>query len=72
MASHGLRRSPRKPKNKDAKQKQGKKEEPPLPAIKWQADDGALIWSLIAQMEVKENRLVLFGKQDSHEVRKRC
>ncbi|KAJ7436138.1 hypothetical protein B0H11DRAFT_1831189, partial [Mycena galericulata] len=57
-----LRRSPRK--HEEKRKKKGKREqEPSLPAIKWTADKGKLIWALIAEMERKENRLVLFGKE---------
>ncbi|KAJ7809439.1 hypothetical protein B0H13DRAFT_2221068 [Mycena leptocephala] len=69
-----LRRSPRKHGDSEkakpviaVKAKAGKQAEPALPRIDWSADEGALIWELIAQMEVKENRLVLFGKQDKNE-----
>jgi hypothetical protein len=58
------RRSPRKhgqAKKKPAKVK--KQAEEPLPRIDWDADKSAATYDLIAQMEVKENRLVLFGKQ---------
>ncbi|KAF7377321.1 hypothetical protein MSAN_00152700 [Mycena sanguinolenta] len=62
------RRSPRKHKGPTEKPvKAAKPKEPPLPRIDWSANRGALIWDLIAQMEVKENRLVLFGKQDKDE-----
>ncbi|KAK7027727.1 hypothetical protein R3P38DRAFT_2939819 [Favolaschia claudopus] len=77
MGSRGPRRSPRKhtqskkaPKSvpKKAAAKKGKKNaEPPLPKINWKADEAALIWALIGRMEVKENRLVLFGKDSSDE-----
>ncbi|KAJ6506945.1 hypothetical protein C8R45DRAFT_1069843 [Mycena sanguinolenta] len=62
------RRSPRKHKGTTEKPvKSGKPREPPLPRIEWLASEGALTWALIAQMEVKENRLVLFGKQEKDE-----
>ncbi|KAJ6506230.1 hypothetical protein C8R47DRAFT_1192193 [Mycena vitilis] len=67
MAPKGPRRSPRK-STKSKTQKVEKKSEPPLPSIKWTADGGALIWALIAQLEVKENRLVLFGKENKGEI----
>ncbi|KAJ7608615.1 hypothetical protein DFH06DRAFT_1017570 [Mycena polygramma] len=66
MAPKGPRRSPRK-STKSKTRKVEKKSEPPLPSIKWTADGGALIWALIAQLEVKENRLVLFGKENKGE-----
>ncbi|KAJ7737632.1 hypothetical protein DFH07DRAFT_779312 [Mycena maculata] len=56
-----LRRSPRKHDEKPKKSKREK--EPPLPQIKWAADEGKLIWALITEMERKENRLVLFGRE---------
>jgi hypothetical protein len=56
-----LRRSPRKHQTKAPKKRIDK--EPPLPTIRWTEGDGELIWALIAQMEVKANRLVLFGMQ---------
>ncbi|KAJ7321038.1 hypothetical protein DFH08DRAFT_970335 [Mycena albidolilacea] len=49
-------------KHGQAKQKPAsvkKQAEEPFPRIEWDADK----YDLIAQMEVKENRLVLFGKQ---------
>ncbi|KAJ6490022.1 hypothetical protein C8R45DRAFT_929312 [Mycena sanguinolenta] len=59
------RRSPRKHNGTTEKPvKSGKPKEPPIPRIEWLANKGALTWALIAQMEVKENRLVLFGKQE--------
>jgi hypothetical protein len=66
--SSQLRRSPRKHKKPGTK-KAAKQTEPALPMIKWGADDGALTWALIAQLEVKENCLVLFGKDRKDEVR---
>ncbi|KAK6974733.1 hypothetical protein R3P38DRAFT_2583646 [Favolaschia claudopus] len=69
MAS-GPRRSRRKhtqpkkaSKKAPAKKTRSKKQaEPPLPPIDWVADEYALVWALVGRMEVKENRLVLFGK----------
>ncbi|KAK6969305.1 hypothetical protein R3P38DRAFT_2588336 [Favolaschia claudopus] len=74
MAS-GPRRSPRKhtqpkkaPKKAPAKKTRGKKQaEPPLPPIDWKADESSLVWALVGRMEVKENRLVLFGKDSTDE-----
>ncbi|KAJ7315627.1 hypothetical protein DFH08DRAFT_657276, partial [Mycena albidolilacea] len=37
--------------------------EEPFPRIEWDADKSAATYDLITQMEVKENRLLLFGKQ---------
>ncbi|KAJ7124037.1 hypothetical protein C8R46DRAFT_971700 [Mycena filopes] len=69
MPKPSPRRSPRKHDQKAKKGAKGTKagKEPTLPSIKWVADDGALTWALIEQMEVKQNRLVLFGKQDKSE-----
>ena len=39
-----------------------------LPSINWTADDSALLWSLISEMEKKENTKVLFGKKEKNEV----
>ncbi|KAK6984661.1 hypothetical protein R3P38DRAFT_3231326 [Favolaschia claudopus] len=72
MAS-GPRRSPRKhtqpkkaSKKAPAKKTRSKKQaEPPLPPIDWVADEYALVWVLVGRMEVKENRLVLFGKDST-------
>ncbi|KAJ6464811.1 hypothetical protein DFH09DRAFT_1346745 [Mycena vulgaris] len=59
-----LHRSPRKHKNKRQAVKAVKDVEPaPRPA----ADGGNLIWSLIWELEDKQNRLVLFGKQSKDE-----
>ncbi|KAJ6495005.1 hypothetical protein DFH09DRAFT_350241 [Mycena vulgaris] len=60
-----LRRSPRKHKRQTVKAV--KDAEPALPPIKWGADGGKLIWLLIRQLEDKQNRLVLFGKQSKDE-----
>ncbi|KAJ7618839.1 hypothetical protein DFH06DRAFT_1061721 [Mycena polygramma] len=72
-----VRRSPRKHTSVAAKQPKsaaaikkaarGKKDEPPLPRIDWSANEGALTWGVIAEMDRKENRLVLFGKQSKAE-----
>ncbi|KAJ7024727.1 hypothetical protein C8F04DRAFT_1301675 [Mycena alexandri] len=51
-----VRRSPRKHKTK-------KQAEAALGRIDWDADDAAKTYELITQMEVKANRLVLFGKE---------
>ncbi|KAF7349806.1 hypothetical protein MVEN_01280800 [Mycena venus] len=70
MSTPEPRRSPRKHGKKGAaagRKKAAKQAEPALPQIKWTADKGALTWALIAQMEVKENRLVLFGKESKDE-----
>ncbi|KAF7355805.1 hypothetical protein MVEN_00908600 [Mycena venus] len=60
-----LRRSPRK-RDSDADPKKMKKAkaapEPELGPIAWSADEGALIWALLEQMQLKDNRFVLFGK----------
>ncbi|KAK6974738.1 hypothetical protein R3P38DRAFT_2811606 [Favolaschia claudopus] len=74
MAS-GPRRSRRKhtqpkkaSKKAPAKKTRSKKQaEPPLPPIDWVADEYALVWALVGRMEVKENRLVLFGKDSTDE-----
>ncbi|KAJ7362685.1 hypothetical protein DFH08DRAFT_799707 [Mycena albidolilacea] len=66
MSGQQPRRSPRKHKKPGTK-KAAKQTEPALPTIKWGADDGALTWALIAQLEVKENRLVFFGKDRKDE-----
>ena len=39
-----------------------------LPSINWNADDSALLWSLISEMEKKDNSKVLFGKKEKNEV----
>jgi len=71
MSSQNLRRSPRKLgqklKSRKKTEKKAPKAEPPLPKINWSANKGAVTWALIGQMEVKENRLVLFGKQSKDE-----
>ena len=54
-----LRRSPRK---HQASKKAKVAAEPDIGQIVWSADNGALIWALLAQIQVKDNRLVLFGK----------
>ncbi|KAJ7147188.1 hypothetical protein C8R43DRAFT_953368 [Mycena crocata] len=65
-ASHHLRRSPRKhtlstpKKQKNKKGKQAAEGE--LGPIPWAANDAALSWAVVNQMQVKDNRLVLFGK----------
>ncbi|KAJ7766532.1 hypothetical protein DFH07DRAFT_769792 [Mycena maculata] len=62
---HQLCRSPRKHDTTDTKKKRGQAKsapEPELGTILWSANNGALIWSLLDQMQVKNNRLVLFGK----------
>ncbi|KAJ7494069.1 hypothetical protein FB451DRAFT_450903 [Mycena latifolia] len=60
-----IRRSPRK-HSEAAEPKKTKKTranaEPELGTIPWAANGGALIWALLAKLQVKENRLVLFGK----------
>jgi len=43
-----------------------------LPSINWAADDSALVWGLIAEMEKKENTKVLFGKKEKNEVNTRA
>ncbi|KAJ6456000.1 hypothetical protein DFH09DRAFT_1350130 [Mycena vulgaris] len=59
-----LHRSLRKHKNKRQAVKAVKDVEPvPRPA----ADGGNLIWSLIRELEDKQNQLVLFGKQSKDE-----
>jgi hypothetical protein len=58
------RRSPRK-HNKTAGTKTAKAKvpaEPELGPVAWSANEGALIWALLDEMQVKDNRLVLFGK----------
>ena len=39
-----------------------------LPSINWNADDSALLWSLISETEKKDNSKVLFGKKEKNEV----
>ncbi|KAF8132663.1 hypothetical protein K438DRAFT_1642241 [Mycena galopus ATCC 62051] len=68
MSTRQPRRSPRKHKKPGTK-KAAKQAEPALPTIKWGADNGALTWALIAQLGVKENHLVLFGKDSKDELR---
>ncbi|KAJ7301738.1 hypothetical protein DFH08DRAFT_96508 [Mycena albidolilacea] len=58
------RRSPRK-HDKTAGTKTAKAKapaEPELGSVAWSANEGALIWALLDEMQVKDNRLVLFGK----------
>ena len=43
-----------------------------LPSINWAADDSALVWGLIVEMEKKENVKVLFGKKEKNEVSTRA
>ncbi|KAJ6556529.1 hypothetical protein DFH09DRAFT_1317852 [Mycena vulgaris] len=62
-----VRRSPRKHDKKKPSARAVKAVEPPLPKIKWSAENGTLTWALIGQMEVKDNRLVLFGKDSKDE-----
>ncbi|KAJ7429466.1 hypothetical protein B0H11DRAFT_2300612 [Mycena galericulata] len=60
-----LRRSPRKHASDVSQKKTARGKaapEPELGTISWGAEDGKLIWDLLAQMQAKENRLVLFGK----------
>ncbi|KAJ6779215.1 hypothetical protein DFH09DRAFT_1369675 [Mycena vulgaris] len=38
-----------------------------IPPINWKKDHGALIWKLLAEVEKKENCLVILGKNDSSE-----
>ncbi|KAJ7871622.1 hypothetical protein B0H14DRAFT_3439345 [Mycena olivaceomarginata] len=37
-------------------------EEPELGPVAWSANEGALIWALLDEMQVKDNHLVLFRK----------
>ena len=39
-----------------------------LPDVDWQANDLALTWELVGQLEKHENYRVLFGKRDKNEV----
>ena len=39
-----------------------------LPPIIWDADQHALTWALLNELEKKENFKILFGKRDSKEV----
>ncbi|KAJ7301637.1 hypothetical protein DFH08DRAFT_978574 [Mycena albidolilacea] len=50
-------------KHGQVKKKPKKQTEELLSRIDWDADKSAAMYDLIAQMEVKENHLVLFGKQ---------
>ncbi|KAJ7259051.1 hypothetical protein C8J57DRAFT_1340749 [Mycena rebaudengoi] len=44
-----------------------RRNKPTLPSIKWTKNGGELIWKLSAEVEKKENRLVILGKNDSSE-----
>ncbi|KAI0732125.1 hypothetical protein C8Q72DRAFT_774919 [Fomitopsis betulina] len=39
-----------------------------VPDIDWKANNGALLWQLIGELEKPENFRVLFGKRDKNEV----
>ncbi|KIM72266.1 hypothetical protein PILCRDRAFT_743132 [Piloderma croceum F 1598] len=39
-----------------------------LPSISWNADDSALLWKLLSEMEKRENAKVLFGKKEKNRV----
>jgi hypothetical protein len=39
-----------------------------MPSINWNADDSALVWSLISEMEKRDNAKVLFGKKEKNKV----
>jgi hypothetical protein len=41
---------------------------PTIPTIAWDADQQALTWALLIELEKKENFKVLFGKKDPKEV----
>ncbi|KAJ7780507.1 hypothetical protein DFH07DRAFT_792485 [Mycena maculata] len=61
-----LRRSPRKHSSEEPKTATKKAKaavEPDLGTIPWAYNEGALIWLLLDQLQVPDNRLVLFGKK---------
>jgi hypothetical protein len=39
-----------------------------FPSINWIADDSALLWSLMSEMEKKDNSKVLFGQKKKNKV----
>ena len=46
-----------------------KSTKPSIPPIGWDANQQALTWALLNELEKKENFKVLFGKKDLKEVR---